>query len=162
MARYADFADYLLSRDKVWEQRANKFNDAIIAAEHLCPEPIKDVFVIDNVRQPKIWFFSDSFILECPDLFSYNAGRGQHLPALNIKLYTIKHKIFHVDIVYKKTKDRGLERTTKFFFEKASADSVLFLRFNTDVDKIEIDASGDNCNKLKNIYERFIKPNVSR
>ncbi|MFC1998924.1 hypothetical protein ACFLVR_04730 [Chloroflexota bacterium] len=66
-----------------------------------------------------------------------------------------------MDIDYKTNNREGLTRATEFYFDKADPLSILRLIFDTDIDNFEITALGENCEKLLDIYDRFIKPNIA-
>jgi hypothetical protein len=118
--------------------------------EFMCPEALRGVF-ISNYRESDgkeqfkdMWFFSDNFIIESLNFIKID------IPKVEITSHS--KSIFYISI----------ETQNYNFIKEAKEDSLLHIRFMI-IGRFEIDmgATGQNCNTLRSIFERFIKSNIA-
>jgi len=120
-------------------------------ADFLCPEELKDIFVSNyNLKDDKeqfkdVWFFSDNYLVE---VLNFNKKESPTLElailSKNIQTVSIETKDFDLS---KKAKDNSRLHITFYTYSDWVCDQVAF---------------GHNCETLRNIYKKFIKPNIVR
>jgi len=112
----------------------------------MCPEEIEDVFVTNYINSQKqveyenLWFFSPSYCLEAK----------QFLQKYDLDITPIKERIRYWTIT-----------VDNYDFKQATADSKLSLQFEL-VQGVEafFKSEGKNCGFLKNIIDKYVKPNL--
>lgn len=120
-------------------------------ASFFCPEELKDIFVSNyNLKDDKqqfkdMWFFSDNYVIEVPN-FNKKESPALELAILskNVQSMTIETKDFDLS---KKAKDNSRLYITFYTFSEWSSEQVAF---------------GHNCETLRNIYNKYLKPNIVR
>lgn len=124
----------------------NKINEVIELANQLCPEEIVDFFLSEyrledgRKKLDSLWLFSPNFILESKDI---------RLEKINIDLMWIKGFIDRYEIDY-----------SDFKPSEANDESSLSVLARIENENLLFQASGLNCNKLWDVFEKFIKPSL--
>ncbi len=117
--------------------------------EETCPEKITDIFITDYLDKDatrhfeNLWFFSESFVMEA-------------------KLFLIKDD-FDIDILKNNIAKWGVNKEN-YNFKKATPASRFRLIVNLERAPVfcNFKASGENCDKLKEIFTKFIVSQFSK
>ena len=103
-------------------------------------EEIKDIFVSDFIdkenerRYESLWLFSDNYIIEARELLIKDN--------FHINITPYKNRITHLNII-------------------GNATSLIALEFKTDTqNSCTLKGAGRNSRYLKDIFEKYIKPNL--
>lgn len=115
-------------------------------AKSLCPEEIADFFLSEYKTSDKgrvfetFWFFSPNFVME---------SKRVQLESFNIDIMCIDKYIDTYELDFS-----GFEPGM------ATEDSSLSLTAKLGVSVLVFKASGTNCDKLWELFEKYIKPNL--
>ncbi len=115
----------------------------------MCPDDIEDIFVTEYIalngkrEYENLWFFSDRYIM---DAKGFAAGNDDFVIA------PIKGRVAHFRI---KKRD--------YDFKAATDKSRLHLMFQPNTESIaNLKASKENCDALRDIILKYVKPNMER
>ena len=113
----------------------------------MCPDEIKDIFVTDYIdsegkrEYENLWFFSDRYVME---------AKGFAVGKDNVDITPIKGRVEHCAI-----QKQGYD------FKEATDESRLHLLFKLDTGAIaDFKASKKNCDALRDIILKHVKPNM--
>ncbi len=114
--------------------------------KEICPEEITAIIVTDYIQEDgsrvyeNLWFFSNSFIMESKQFISND----------DFDITSLKNRIEYWQI-----------QKSNYDFKKASETSRLYLKINIDTGVSgSFKTSKENCDYLKDIIHRYIKPNL--
>ncbi len=117
----------------------------------MCPEMLREVFISnymesDGKEQLKdIWFFSDNFVIEALNFIRIK------IPKVEITMYS--NNLHYISIEYQNYN----------FGQKAQKDSLLHIFFHTMNQFVcDFKATGQNCNNLGRLFERFMKNHITK
>lgn len=108
-------------------------------------EGIQEIFISERAGDERrsfesLWLFTDELIMEAKRLESQ----------FNVDFAPLEDEIIHL-VLKKVNLDLG----------DANAESRLYVRYNTDPDiGGELRASGENCDRLYNVYRHYLLPNL--
>lgn len=114
--------------------------------DEICPDDIEDIFISDRTRQEKriyesVWFFSKKYTMEAKQ-FTQDVDDFDILP--------IKGRVAYCNIKKK-----------KYDFAKATQESSALLKVKFDTGLYgNLRASQENCDRLKQIMEKYVLPNL--
>lgn len=143
-----EFMEYINSIDISTVTLGTKIDMTLKAARKTCPEEILDIFISDRVDNEgsrsyeHLYLFTKTYIIEVAN-FSTD-------PSLSIELTILKDRVRYVLVKFDE------------YFEKASEKSRLAISCHTDAAHFEFKAAKENCNKLFEVYEKYIRPNISQ
>ena len=113
----------------------------------LCPDEIADIFVTDYIdsegrrEYENLWFFSDRYVMEAK---GFAAGKD------DFDITPINDRVIHCTI-----------QKQDYDFKEVTDKSRLHLLFGLDTGAIaDFKASKENCDALKNIISKYMKPNM--
>jgi hypothetical protein len=89
-----------------------------------------------------LFLFTDTYIIESAN-FSTDAN-------VNIEMTVLKDRVIYVLVKYND------------YFEKANTASRLSVDFHTDSGVFELKGTKENCDKLLQVYDKYILPNISK
>jgi len=141
-----EFEPYLLTigiRSKAFLGRVKSIYETCC---EMCPEKLEDIFVTNYTKgdgmmeYENLWFFSAGYCLEAK----------QFLRKYDVDITSIEKRIYYWTI----TMD-------DYNFRKATAKSKLSLQFHL-IQGIDaaFKSEGKNCDFLKNIITKYVKPNL--
>ena len=143
--------EYLKSIGKPSDVDIQIIKGILSQANFLCPEELKDIFVsnynvTDNKEQFKdVWFFSDNYLVEVRN-FNKKESPILELAILSQNVQSVSIEAKDLDLS-KKAKDNSWLNIKFYTFSECASDQV---------------ASGHNCDIIKKIYNKYIKPNIVR
>jgi len=159
MAKYEDFQEYIQTlyyeQDRNIENAAvQRYNATLETATRMCPEQITEIFLADGAYDRGIYkktlgylyIFSPSYIV-CPP-----KGGGNH------KLFPIKNRIMTVEMI---CEPRDLLLRLEGEPQLRPDRHYMVVDLATDIADIRLVSSSNQCRKLLEIYDTYIKPNVS-
>jgi len=116
-------------------------------AQFLCPEEIEDIFVTDFINNEgernyeNLWFFSQNFVTE-----AHNFSSTYHVDVAPID------RIYRLELSF-----------DNYNFKKATPSSKATVRFKIQEEiRGNLKASGYNCDSLKDILTKHLKPLISK
>ena len=125
-----------------------KVETTLRAARRICPEEIQSIYVSDWI-QPEdqrayehLYLFTNTYIIESAN-FTTDAN-------VNMEMTVLKDRVKYVSIKYND------------YFEKANTASRLLVRFDTDSSSFELKGAKENCDKLIEVYDKYVRPNISK
>lgn len=140
-----EFEEYLKSIGISTEVLLNRIESIYQFYVDVCPEEIKDIFVTEYIKEDgtreyeSLWFFSDKYWTEAKQ-FIINDNFDM-IPIENIIRWEIKKQDYD--------------------FKKAIEKSRLFLKVNiTTFLLAEFKSSKENCDFLKEIFLKYVKPKI--
>jgi hypothetical protein len=140
--------DYLNSIDINTETLTNKIEKTLRAAKRICPEEIQSIYISDWIQPEgqraygQLYLFTNTYIIESAN-FSTDTN-------VNIEMTVLKGRVKYVLVKYSD------------YFEKANTASRLSIRFDTDSAAFELKGAKENCDKLIEVYDKYVKPNISK
>ena len=112
----------------------------------MCTDEITGIFVTDYIRgdgareYENLWFFSEKYLMEAKQFISQD----------DFDIAPIQSRISYWTI-----------QKNDYDFEQAAEKSRLYLKFNIDIGIVAaFKASKENCDHLKNIMLKYIRPNL--
>lgn len=124
----------------------SSLEEAWSVARLICPEGLLSLFVSETAGEDgrrvleDAWFFSESYACESESFVG----------ADNCDLLVIRESITYVDA-----------RWRSYDFKEATDASRLFVRFDTsDGSESRLTASGSNCDALREVFLKHVKPNL--
>ncbi len=114
--------------------------------DEICPDDIQDIFISERTYQEKrkyesVWLFSMKYVMEAKK-FTQDVDNFDILP--------ITGRVEYCNIEKK-----------KYDFDKATQESEALLKVKTDMGLyLNIRASQENCDRLKQIMEKYVLPNL--
>ena len=142
-----EFIDYLESIDIKERVLLDRIESIYEFYLKMCPDEIKDIFVTDYIdsegkrEYENLWFFSDRYLMEAK---GFAAGKD------DFDITPIKDRVEHCAI-----QKQGYD------FKEATDKSRLHLLFKLDTNGIaNFKASKENCDVLRDIILRHVKPNL--
>ena len=126
----------------------NKVERTLIAAERLCPEKMEEIFISDWIPAEgqrgyeNLYFLTGTYIVESAN-FSTDTN-------INLEITVLKDRVKYILAKYND------------YFEKASAESKLSITFYTNGGSFAMKATKENCDNLVEVYEKYIKSNISK
>ncbi len=140
-----EFEDYLKSIGITTEVLLRRVESIYQFYLGVCPEEIKDIFITDYIKDDgtreyeSLWLFSDSYWIEA-------------------KQFIVKDNF---DMIPIKRIERWEIKKEEYDFKKATEKSRLFLRVNINSLLLsEFKASKENCDFLKEIFLKYVKPKI--
>jgi|GEM_PF-1618283 len=142
------YIEYLNSIGINTDTLINKVETTLRAARRICPEEIQSIYISDWI-QPEgqrayehLYLFTNTYIIESAN-FSTDTN-------VNIEITVLKDRVIYVIVKYND------------YFEKANTASRLSVNFHTDSGVFELKGAEENCNKLIEVYEKYVRPNISK
>ena len=142
------YIEYLDSIEINTATLIKKVETTLRAARRICPEEIQSIYVSDWI-QPEgqrayehLYLFTNTYIIE-----SVNFTTDTNV---NIEITVLKDRVKYVSVKYND------------YFEKANTASRLSVRFDTDSASFELKGAKENCNKLIEVYDKYVRPNISK
>ena len=140
--------DYLNSIGINTDTLIKKVETTLRAARRICPEEIQSIYISDWI-QPEgqrayehLYLFTNTYIIE-----SVNFTTDTNV---NMEMTVLKDRVKYVIVKYND------------YFEKANTASRLSVRFDTDSASFELKGAKENCNKLIEVYDKYVRPNISK
>jgi len=140
--------DYLNSIGINTDTLIKKVETTLRAARRICPEEIQSIYISDWI-QPEgqrayehLYLFTNTYIIE-----SVNFTTDTNV---NMEMTVLKDRVKYVSVKYND------------YFEKANTASRLSVRFDTDSASFELKGAKENCNKLIEVYDKYVRPNISK
>ena len=121
---------------------------ALFTGERSCPEEIQSIYVSDWIQAEgqrayeHLYLFTNTYIIESAN-FSVDTN-------VNIEMTVLKDRVKYVIVKYND------------YFEKASTASILSVFFGTDSGVFELKGAKENCDKLIEVYDKYVRPNISK
>jgi hypothetical protein len=113
----------------------------------MCPDEIVDIFVTDYIdsdgkrEYENLWFFSDRYVMEAK---GFANGKD------DFDITPIKGRVVHYVI-----------RKQHYDFKEATEKSRLYLEFRLDTEANgDLKAAKENCDVLRGIILKYVKPNL--
>lgn len=125
-----------------------KVETTLRAARRICPEEIQSIYISDWIRPEgqrayeHLYLFTNTYIIE-----SVNFTTDTNV---NMEMTVLKDRVKYVSVKYND------------YFEKANTASRLSVRFDTDSASFELKGAKENCNKLIEVYDKYVRPNISK
>ncbi len=148
MNEHIDYLDYLNSIDINNETLFNKIDVTFRAAVRISQEEIQDIFISDRLENEgqrayeHLYLFTNTYIIE-----SANFATDTNV---NIEITVLKDRVKYVIVKYND------------YFEKANAASRLSVFFITNGGAFLLKGAKENCDKLIEVYDKYIRPNISK
>ncbi|MBI4284814.1 MAG: hypothetical protein HY670_02805, partial [Chloroflexi bacterium] len=89
-----------------------------------------------------LYLFTNTYIIESAN-FSTDTN-------VNIEVTVLEDRVKYVMVKYND------------YFEKANTASRLSVNFNTDSGAFELKGAKENCDKLIEVYDKHVRPNISK
>jgi 3-deoxy-D-manno-octulosonic acid (KDO) 8-phosphate synthase len=118
------------------------------AARRICPEEIQSIYISDWMQTEgqrayeHLYLFTNTYIIE-----SANFATDTNV---NIEVTVLKDRVKYVIVKYND------------YFEKANTASRLSVRFYTNGGAYELKGAKENCDKLIEVYDKYVRPNISK
>jgi len=142
------YIEYLDSIEINTATLIKKVETTLRAARRICPEEIQSIYVSDWI-QPEgqrayehLYLFTNTYIIESAN-FTTDTN-------VNMEMTVLKDRVKYVSVKYND------------YFEKANTASRLSVRFDTDSASFELKGAKENCNKLIEVYDKYVRPNISK
>lgn len=142
------YIEYLNSVGISTATLVNKVERTLRAARRICPEEVQNIYVSDWISTEgqreygHLHLFTDSYIIESANFVTDTN--------VNIELTILKERVKYVLVKYND------------YFEKANEASRLSVRFDTDSAAFELKGAKENCDKLIEVYDKYVKTNISK
>ena len=142
------YIDYLNSIDINTETLINKIEKTLRAARRICPEEIQSIYISDWIQTEgqrayeHLYLFTNTYIME-----SANFATDTNV---NIEVTVLKDRVKYVIVKYND------------YFEKADTASRLSVFFTTNGGAFELKGAKENCDKLIEVYDKYVRPNISK
>lgn len=142
------YIDYLNSIGISTDTLIGKVETTLRAARRICPEEIQGIYVSDWIQPDgqrayeHLFLFTSTYIIE-----SANFATDTNV---NIEITVLKDRVKYVIVKYND------------YFEDANTASRLFVVFHTDSGVFELKGAKENCDKLIEVYDRYVRPNISK
>ena len=114
--------------------------------KEMCPDEIVDIFVTNYIKEngskeyENLWFFSSIYTMEAKNFITID----------DFDITPIKNRINYWNI-----------KMENYNYQSATQTSRLFLKFRLAADvNCELKASEENCDYLKDIIQKYVKPNL--
>jgi len=140
--------DYLNSIDINTEILINRIETTLRAARRICPEEIQSIYISDWI-QPEgqrayehLYLFTNTYIIESAN-FTTDTN-------VSIEITVLKDRVKYVLVKYND------------YFEKADIASRLSVFFITNGGAFELKGAKENCDKLIEVYDKYVRPNISK
>lgn len=140
--------DYLNSIGINTDTLIKKVETTLRAARRICPEEIQSIYISDWI-QPEgqrayehLYLFTNTYIIESAN-FTTDTN-------VNMEMTVLKDRVKYVSVKYND------------YFEKANTASRLSVRFDTDSASFELKGAKENCDKLIEVYDKYVRPNISK
>ena len=142
------YVDYLNSIGINTDTLIKKVETTLRAARRICPEEIQSIYISDWI-QPEgqrayehLYLFTNTYIIESAN-FTTDTN-------VNIEVTVLKDRVKYVIVKYND------------YFEKANTASRLSVIFHTDSGEFELTGAKENCDKLIEVYDKYVRPNSSK
>ncbi len=125
-----------------------KVETILRAAKRLCPEKIQSIYISDWIQKEgqrsyeNLYLFTATYIIESVN-FSTDTS-------VNIEVTVLKDRVNYILVKYND------------YFEKANTTSRLSLEFYTDSGVFALRGTKENCDKLIEVHDKYIRPNISK
>ena len=143
-----EFIDYLESINIKEGALLDRIESIYKFYSEMCPDEIADIFVTDYIdsegrrEYENLWFFSDRYVMEAK---GFAAGKKD-----DFDITPLKARVEHCAI-----QKQGYD------FKEATDESRIYLLFKLDTGSIaDFKASKENCDVLRDIVLRHVKPNL--
>lgn len=142
------YIDYLNSIGINTDTLIKKVETTLRAARRICPEEIESIYISDWMQPDgqrayeHLFLFTSTYIIESAN-FSTDTN-------VNIEVTVLKDRVKYVIVKYSD------------YFEKADTASRLLIIFHTDSAVFELKGAKENCDKLIEVYDRYVSPNISK
>jgi hypothetical protein len=142
------YSDYLNSIGINTDTLIKKVETTLLAAKRICPEEIKSIYISDWIQTEgqrayeHLYLFTNNYIIESAN-FTTDTN-------VNIEITVLKDRVIYVIVKYND------------YFEKANTASKLSLYFRTDVGVFGLKGAKENCDKLIEVYDKYVRPNISK
>ena len=142
------YIDYLNSIGINTEALINKIEKTLRAARRICPEEIQGIYISDWIQTEgqrayeHLYLFTNTYIIESAN-FTIDTN-------VNIEVTVLKDRVKYVIVKYND------------YFEKADTASRLSVRFDTDSGVFQLKGAKENCDKLIEVYDKYVRPNISK
>jgi hypothetical protein len=142
------YIEYLKSIEINADTLIKKVETTLQAAKRLCPEPIQSIYISDWIQTEgkrsyeHLYLFTNTCIIESAN-FSTDTN-------VNIEITVLKDRVIYVIVKYND------------YFEKANTASRLSVDFHTDSGVFALKGAKENCDKLIEVYDKYVKPNISK
>lgn len=114
--------------------------------EEICPDEIVDIFITDYLKENEskeyesLWFFSTKYAMEAKNFTTKD----------DYDISPIKNRIHYWSI-----------KMENYNYQNATKTSRIFSKFRVDATlNCELKASEENCDYLKDIIQKYVKPNL--
>ena len=140
--------DYLNSIGINSDTLIKKVEKTLRAAKRICPEEIQSIYISDWIQTEgqrayeHLYLFTNTYIIESAN-FSTDTN-------VNIEMTVLKDRVKYISVKYND------------YFEKADTSSRLSVRFDTDSGSFELKGAKENCDKLIEVYDKYVRPNISK
>lgn len=140
--------DYLNSIGINTDTLTKKVETTLRAARRICPEEIQSIYISDWIQTEgqrayeHLYLFTNTYIIESAN-FSTDTN-------VNIEVTVLKDRVKYVIVKYND------------YFEKANTASRLSVFFGTDSGIFELKGAKENCDKLIEVYDKYVRPNISK
>jgi len=125
-----------------------KVETTLLAARRICPEEIQSIYISDWIQTEgqrayeHLHLFTNTYIIESAN-FTTDTN-------VNIEITILKERVKYALVKYND------------YFEKANTASRLLVRFDTDSASFELKGAKENCDKLIEVYDKYVRPNISK
>lgn len=116
--------------------------------KEMCPDKIVDIFVTNYIKEDgskeyeNLWFFSTKYTMEAKNFIRID----------DFDISPIKNRINYWKITME-----------NYNYQSATQTSRLFLKFRLAADvNCELKASEENCDYLRDIIQKYVKPNLMK
>jgi|SRR4030042_1928840 hypothetical protein len=148
MNEHIDYLDYLNSIDINTETLFNKIDATFRAAVRISQEEIQDIFISDWIQTEgqrayeHLHLFTNTYIIESAN-FTTDTN-------VNIEITILKERVKYALVKYND------------YFEKANTASRLSVFFITNGGAFKLTGAKENCDKLIEVYDKYVRPNISK
>ena len=143
--------DYLKSIGMIADVDTQRTKEIFSQGKFLCPEELKAIFIsnykeTDGKEQFKdLWLFSDNYLIEVLNFIKQETFKLE-ITILRNNIQSVSIEPYNLDFS-QKPKDDSRLRILFYTFNEFSCDQI---------------STGLNCDVLKFIYIKYIKPNLAR
>lgn len=143
-----DYLNYLNSIEIDTETLKNKIDKTLRAARRICPEEIQNIYISDRIQTEgqrayeHLYLFTNTYIIESAN-FSTDTN-------VNIEMTILKDRVKYILVQYND------------YFEKTDAASRLSVFFITNGGAFKLTGAKENCDKLIEVYDKYVCPNISK